>query len=84
MELFLQILGSVFLVLICVVGFFGWRLYRAAKAQSYSDLDIALSILLDPETELEPCSQKEWIDKDRLAFSESELKKNWGKAHRLF
>ena len=73
--MFLEILGIIFLVVICVVGFFAWKIYRFARAQANSDIATAISVLPSQEMELEPSNPGEWKEKERLEFTESELKR---------
>ena len=73
--MFFQILGVIFLIVICVVGFFAWKIYRFAKAQADSDIAIAMSVLPSQDMELEPSSSAEWQEKERLDYTESELKR---------
>ena len=78
--MFLQVLGVLFLLLICAAGFFFWRLYRLARKRSGSDLATAIAVLPAMEMELEPSSARDWKEIQQLEYAESELK-SVGAAH---
>ena len=78
--MFLQVLGVLFLLLICAAGFFVWRLYRLARKRSGSDLATAIAVLPAMEMELEPSSARDWKEIQQLEYAESELK-SVGAAH---
>jgi len=71
----LQILGIIFLLVICVVAYYGWKIHRFTKKQVNSDISIAYSVLPSQTMELEPSNAEEWKEKERLAYTESQLKK---------
>lgn len=73
--MFLEILGWIFLIVIAVVAFFGWKIFRFYKRHANSDLSVAMSVLPAHDMELEPSNIEEWRERERLKFSESELKK---------
>lgn len=73
--MFFQILGVIFLIVICTVGYFAWKIYRSVKAQEKSDIAIAMSVLPSQDMELEPSNSDEWKEKECLEHSESELKR---------
>jgi len=73
--MFLQILGAVFLIVVCVVAYFSWKIYRFVKKQEDSDISLAMSVLPAMEMELEPSSAQEWKEVERLGYIESDLKK---------
>lgn len=70
----LDILGVVFLILLLVGAFYGWKLYRFFKIQSSSDIAIAMSVLPAQEMDLEPSNNEDWIEKEQLGFQEKQLK----------
>ena len=72
--MFFEILGWIFLVILCVVAFYVWKLYRFIKRQSNSDIAVAMSALPAQDMELEPSNREEWVEQERLTFTESELK----------
>ena len=72
--MFLQILGVVFLVVIGVVAYFGWKLRRLLKGRNHSDLSLAMSVLPSQQMELEPSNAEAWREKQRLAVAETALK----------
>ena len=51
--MFLQVLGVLFLLLICAAGFFVWRLYRLARKRSGSDLATAIAQLASDKAALD-------------------------------
>jgi len=71
----LEILGWIFLVVICVGAYFAWKIYRFVKNQNNSDISLAMSVLPSMEMELEPSNAQEWKEVERLEYIESELKK---------
>lgn len=73
--MFLQILGIIFLIVICVIGYFAWKFYRHVKTQGNSDIAIAISVLPSLNMELEPSNAGEWVESERLKYLESELKR---------
>lgn len=73
--MFLQILGVIFLVVLVVVAFYGWKIYRFVKRQAKTDTVVAMSVLPAQDMELEPAVVDEWKEKERLGFMEAELKK---------
>ncbi|WP_415891942.1 hypothetical protein ACMXYN_11505 [Neptuniibacter sp. PT8_73] len=73
--MFLQILGIIFLIIIFIIAFFAWKIYRAAKKHISSDINVAISVLPSMHMELEPSNKDIWNEKERLNFVESELKK---------
>ena len=73
--MFFEILGWIFLIILCVVAYFGWKFYRFFKRQTNSDLSLAMSVLPAQDMELEPSNVEEWQERERLAFNEAELKK---------
>jgi len=73
--MFLQILGIIFLIIICVIAYYAWKMYRYVKKQSESDISVAMSVLPALDMELEPSTREEWIEKEQLSYTESELKK---------
>jgi hypothetical protein len=73
--MFLQILGVIFLAVIGVVAYYAWKIYRFTRAHANSDIAIAMSVLPSQEMDLEPSNSEEWIEKELLAHSESELKR---------
>ena len=75
MSLFLKILGIIFLIVVGVIGFFAWKVYRVLKKHKNSDLAIATSVLPALDIELEPSNAGEWVETERLAHLESELKR---------
>ena len=81
--MFFQILGVIFLIVICTVGYFAWKIYRPVKAQEKSDIAIAMSVLPSQDMELEPSNSDEWKEKECLEHSESELKRVGETPHRL-
>lgn len=73
--MFLEVLGIIFLVVILVIGFFGWKFYRYVNSESNSDISVAISVLPSQLMELEPSNQEEWKEKERLVNIERDLKK---------
>lgn len=73
--MFLQILGVLFLVVIAVVGYFGWKVYRLNRTRQSGDFATALAVLPAIEMELEPSAAQDWKEIERLEYTESELKK---------
>ncbi|MEM7468769.1 MAG: hypothetical protein AAF387_18025 [Pseudomonadota bacterium] len=71
----LQILGVIFLLVVGIVAYFGWKIYRLAKAASNSDIAKAMSVLPQIDMELIPASAKDWKETEQLEYAESELKK---------
>ncbi|MGH1539971.1 MAG: hypothetical protein ACRBHB_06095 [Arenicella sp.] len=73
--MFLQILGILFLIVICIVAYFAWKIYRFAKTQENSDIAVAMSVLPSQSMELELSGKDEWKEQEQLVYSESELKR---------
>lgn len=73
--MFLQILGAIFLIILAVAAFFGWKAWRLIKGKVDSDLPLAMSVLPSLQLELQPSTADEWQDKDRLAYTEGRLKR---------
>lgn len=73
--MFLKILGVVFLIVLSVVAYFGWKIYRFRKEIVNSDISRALSVLPSMDMELEPSNKDEWAEKELLKYNESVLKK---------
>jgi hypothetical protein len=73
--MFLEILGVIFLIVLLVVGYYGWKIYRFAKKHANSDIATALSVLPTQEIEFEPSSVQEWKEQERLKSTESDLRK---------
>lgn len=74
MNTFLQVLGVLFLIVLCVGAYYAWKIFRFIKRQTNSDFAKAMSVLPVQELELEPSNSDEWIEKERLAYIESDLK----------
>lgn len=73
--MFLQILGVLFIGVVCVAGYFAWKIYRLTRGHPRSDLETAISVLPARDMELEPSSSREWKEIERLEYNESELKR---------
>ncbi|BCE03194.1 hypothetical protein [Marinicellulosiphila megalodicopiae] len=73
--MFLQILGIVFLLIILVVAYYAWKLYRFIKKQKDSDIYLATSVLPMMDLELESINSDQWKEVEQLNYNESELKK---------
>lgn len=73
--MFLQILGLIFLVIICVVAYFAWKKYSFSEKEADSEISLAMSVLPAMVMELEPSNAQEWKEFERLKQTESELKK---------
>ena len=73
--MFLQIMGVLFLIVICVVAYYFFKVYRYVKKQENSDISVAISVLPAMEMELVPSNVREWKEIDQLNYVESELKK---------
>lgn len=73
--MFLEILGVIFLIVICVVLKFVWKIYRLTKLHENSDISTAISVLPSQYMELEPSGKEDWQEKEQLAYMESELKR---------
>lgn len=71
----LQVLGIIFLLIILVLAFFAWKIYRFSKKNTHTNLSLAMSVLPAMQIELEPSTAKDWKEVERLAFTQSELKK---------
>lgn len=76
--LFLQILGGIFLVVLLVAAWYGWKIFRffkRIKSGEYSTAEDQVCGLLPPtEIELESADVNEWLSKDRLFSAENELR----------
>lgn len=72
--MFLQVLGVLFIAVVCVVGYFAWKLHRLSRGGGGSDLVTAISVLPAMEMELEPSSAREWKEVQRLEYAQSALK----------
>lgn len=68
-------MGVLFLVVVCVVGYFAWKIHRLARRRPHSDLLTAISVLPARDMELEPSSAREWKEQERLEYNESQLKR---------
>lgn len=72
--MFLQILGAIFLVILCVIAYFGWKAYRFIRKQTDSDISKALAVLPSQDMDLEPSTDEEWQEQEKLARIEAQLK----------
>lgn len=73
--MFLKILGIIFLIVLAILAFYIWKIYRLVKKTAGSEIQVALSVLPDQDMDLMPSTRGEWKEKDKLDFTESELKK---------
>jgi hypothetical protein len=78
--MFLQILGIIFLVLLLIAAYYGWKLYRFVKREQNSDISKATSVLPSQVMDLEPSNIDQWKEREKLDYCESELK-SVGAAH---
>ncbi|MCG7972484.1 MAG: hypothetical protein JBO36_17720 [Candidatus Thiodiazotropha taylori] len=74
MNIFLQILGTIFLALLLIGAYFAWKLYRFVKRQQNSDIAKATSVLPSQVMDLEPSNRDQWKEREKLDYCESELK----------
>lgn len=68
--MFFEILGWIFLIILLVAAYYGWKIFRFFKKQVNSDFSTALSVLPDQNMELVPSNSEEWLEKEQLNFCE--------------
>ncbi len=73
--MFLKVLGVLFIIILAVALYFGWKIYRFLKKQSNSDLSKAMTVLPSLDMDLESSNKDEWVERERLDFMERALKK---------
>ncbi|SMF14668.1 hypothetical protein SAMN02745866_00948 [Alteromonadaceae bacterium Bs31] len=76
--LFLQILGGIFLILLFVGAFYGWkilRFFRRLKGIANSDLNKLITVLPEMSLELENSDLVDWQERDKLVEQENTLRR---------
>ncbi len=76
--LFLQILGGIFLVVLLVAAWYGWkilRFFKRIKSGAFSSAeDQVCSLLPSTQVELESADVNDWVSKDQLFSVENECR----------
>ena len=80
----LDILGIIFLILLLVGAYYGWKVYRFFKLQSSSDIAVAMSVLPAQDMELEPSNNEEWVEKETARLSRKTIEVNRCYSSRIF
>ncbi|MEM7003197.1 MAG: hypothetical protein AAF529_20585 [Pseudomonadota bacterium] len=75
MDILLEILGGIFLLILVVLAYYGWKFYRFIKRHADSDLDQALSVLPSRDLDLAQGQRADWQEQARLGALEAELVK---------
>jgi len=70
----LEILGAVFLIVVCVGGYFAWKLYRAATAYNRTEFAKAMSVLPELDFALDSSAKSDWINTYKLDTQEEKLR----------
>ena len=73
--MFLKTLGIIFVIILLIVAYYGFKFYRFIKREMNSDLSLAMAALPDQDLELEPSNSQEWKEQEQLDFVENQLKK---------
>lgn len=73
--MFLQILGVIFLIVLCVIVYYVWKFKRFLKVHANSDLTVAMSLLPALDLDFEASSRDAWKEQAQLDFLESQLKR---------
>jgi hypothetical protein len=72
---FLQVLGVIFLIILCVLAYYFWKIRRFFKAHANSNLSVAMTLLPALGLDLEDSSHEQWREREQLDFLESQLKR---------
>ncbi len=72
--LFLQILGVIFLILLGVGGYFGFKFFRHIKGLANSDLHKLITVIPEMSLELEKADLADWQLRDKLIEQENTLR----------